>query len=751
MIKLISLQGFLNLSADAESKIKGKLRRFGLTESDVSRFDFAEDFVQAISIAVDERQTVIAAAEKEEYNSAKRMIMTAFGLDGKSSPEIAETISREREERIYGKAPDMEGHCFIPSDAEIYLTKDGLYCGFCVEFATGAKIIYLPLDSARLDQLIGFVEEELGGEPEKDSKEAEAESTKPASKPFSIFDDDDDGEEKEAVEINLRQVEIPSDKKIDLSAYEEAKKAAEKAVYSLIQRDKTVVFIESEESETIRAIGESLNSFDEAAKFVPVKIENEAGLEPQVVLARKTRLALRDTDASFAAAVSDIIEGERDGEPFWYAYIVIHDGTSAKAKKVSASAQGKDNLLPHAFAVMFDVIAEKAGVVPLEAAIEAQEESADKKKKRLVMAACIIIAAVAIISAIIMVIHYFGSYENPYNTTSSDNPQLSQSGPGITITTDAQTQAPATDVSEGEPLDVLTTDPSYSYPAEDTAGNISVSPTSPLVPSQAGTFTFTVYGYGHGVGMSQKGAEYYASFCGWNYIEILSLYYYGTVLVMGDSYPDSITYGGQAYSTRDYLATAVESEMGASYNPEALKAQTVAIYSFAKYCNYNVASTAHAFGKAPSEAVYAAVDAVIGQYLMYNGKVCQTFFHAMSAGKTTSYSNTFGGNQVAYLSGGRPSYGDAKESDFVSTVTFSSDEIKAKVYSTTGIELSGDPATWFTVLSHDGCINANTGYVASIQVGDRIFTGNKFRLEVLGGALRSHCFSMSYTPQTTVS
>jgi len=41
-------------------------------------------------------------------------------------------------------------------------------------------------------------------------------------------------------------------------------------------------------------------------------------------------------------------------------------------------------------------------------------------------------------------------------------------------------------------------------------------------------FTFTTYGYGHGVGMSQTGANLYASLEGWSYSEILTHYYPGT-------------------------------------------------------------------------------------------------------------------------------------------------------------------------------------------------------------------------------
>lgn len=85
-------------------------------------------------------------------------------------------------------------------------------------------------------------------------------------------------------------------------------------------------------------------------------------------------------------------------------------------------------------------------------------------------------------------------------------------------------------------------------------------------------------------------------------------------------------------------------------------------------------------------------------------------------------------------------------SDYITTVTFTSDELAALIYSKTNTQLTGDPSTWLTIESHDGCIDQNTGYVSYIKVGDQTYTGNKFRLEVLGGAIRSHCFSITYTP-----
>ena len=744
MLKLISLQGFLNLSDDAIKKIAEGLAPVGLGQDDISKFDDADDFLDAVGIAVDEQQTVVVAAENEEYNIIKKQLIGKFALDSKSSPDIAEAISREREELLEGRLPDMEDHCLVPSDAELYITSDGLYCGFCVEFANGAKLIYVPLDVTRLDTLLGYIREELG---EKEEEPEEEKKEDPNTRVlFSIFDDENEEQVSEEPEAPAQEEEEPEEP-VDLTGFDDALANAGKAVYSLIQLDKTVAFVDCEYSKYIKAMAKSVDGLTEAFSFENVELEGEDELEPQVALARKTRLALRNTGADFGAAISPILEGEKDGKTFYYSYIIIHDGTSAKAKKVSTgNQQGIDSLVSHAFALMFELLAQKAEILTAQEEQEDEIEETEKKKRIVFLSVCVAVAVIAILSAVIMVWKYLKSGDDIYNPSNSNNNNISTPSQSVSNTVAPTSSVPAITAgnSTANP-GTLTTDPNYQYPAEPTAGNVSASNTVSPVASQSGTFTFTVYGYGHGVGMSQNGANYYASI-GWNYLEILAMYYYGTNLVIGDKYPATVSFGGTSYNTRDYLAIAVESEMGSGFETEALKAQAVAVYTYAKYCNYNVSVTAHAFDKTPSEKAYAAVDAVIGQYVTYNGEVCQTLFHATSAYKTASFANTFGGEQVAYLSGGRPSYGDVKADNYMTTVTMTSDELKAKVYSTTGIQLSGDPSTWLKIVSHDACINENIGYVSYIQVGNQVYTGYKFRIEVLGGAIRSHCFTITYTP-----
>ena len=122
----------------------------------------------------------------------------------------------------------------------------------------------------------------------------------------------------------------------------------------------------------------------------------------------------------------------------------------------------------------------------------------------------------------------------------------------------------------------------------------------------------------------------------------------------------------------------------------------------------------------------------------------------MSAGKTTSYYNCWGknsGTSVPYLNGARTSIGDYYDEDFKSTVTITSQELQ-NLASAQGITLSGDPASWLNIISHDAAVREDIGYVSSIKVGSQVMTGNDFRINLLGGRIRSHCFAMTYTPST---
>ena len=54
--------------------------------------------------------------------------------------------------------------------------------------------------------------------------------------------------------------------------------------------------------------------------------------------------------------------------------------------------------------------------------------------------------------------------------------------------------------------------------------------------------------------------------------------------------------------------------------------------------------------------------------------------------------------------------------------------------------------SWITVLTHDQAVNADIGYVSTVNVGGKVITGNEFRSKLMEGRIRSHCFKLVYTP-----
>ena len=104
-----------------------------------------------------------------------------------------------------------------------------------------------------------------------------------------------------------------------------------------------------------------------------------------------------------------------------------------------------------------------------------------------------------------------------------------------------------------------------------------------------------------------------------------------------------------------------------------------------------------------------------------------------------------------YLSGGRKSYGDYLDKDFKQVYTVSSDELKSIITQKTGKEPTGDPATWLSIVSHDSCVREDIGYVSTINVGGKLYTGYDFRSDIMEGRIRSHCFTIEYVPNATTT
>ncbi len=215
-----------------------------------------------------------------------------------------------------------------------------------------------------------------------------------------------------------------------------------------------------------------------------------------------------------------------------------------------------------------------------------------------------------------------------------------------------------------------------------------------------------------------------------------------------------------SFSERDFLIYTVAAEMPASYPVEALKAQAVASYTYYTYEKQknagNSALQGADFSSVPSSfpttyspeglkklwgeqydahlgRIAAAVDAVFGKRIVYDGNPIFAAYHSCNWGQTET-SSVVWGTDFPYLQS-VVSGSDSLSPKAAATVTVSDDTF-AKAFP--NLSLSGNADLW---ISGTPTLSP-AGSVVSILIGGETFSGKAVR-EALD--LPSACFSVSHT------
>ena len=195
----------------------------------------------------------------------------------------------------------------------------------------------------------------------------------------------------------------------------------------------------------------------------------------------------------------------------------------------------------------------------------------------------------------------------------------------------------------------------------------------------------------------------------------------------------------------DYLIGVVSSEMPASFNFEALKAQSVLARTYAlkaKQTGKKLTDTVstqsyididqmknkweNSFNTYYNK-IKNAVENTNGEYLNYNGNYIEALYHSTNNGKTESSLDVFG-NYYPYLISVSSEY-DKNASGYLRTINMPLDTISNKL----GLNLNNDSV--ISILSYtDG------GNIKEININGNNFSGKKVR-ELLG--LRSADFDIS--------
>lgn len=195
----------------------------------------------------------------------------------------------------------------------------------------------------------------------------------------------------------------------------------------------------------------------------------------------------------------------------------------------------------------------------------------------------------------------------------------------------------------------------------------------------------------------------------------------------------------------DYLIGVVSSEMPASFNLEALKAQSVLARTYAlkaKQTGKKLTDTVstqsyididqmkNKWGNSFNtyyNKIKNAVENTNGEYLSYNGNYIEALYHSTNNGKTESSLDVFG-NYYPYLISVSSEY-DKNASSYLRTINMPLDTISNKL----GLSLNNDSV--INILSYtDG------GNIKEININGNNFSGKRVR-ELLG--LRSTDFDIS--------
>lgn len=267
--------------------------------------------------------------------------------------------------------------------------------------------------------------------------------------------------------------------------------------------------------------------------------------------------------------------------------------------------------------------------------------------------------------------------------------------------------------------------------------NVPAPQAGKVVESNPGQFAIQTYGWGHGVGMSQNGANFYATYAGWTYQDILFHYYPGTVLMnTGTADEDRLTIEHiPAGKTLDVIAGIVYHEMSSSMAPEAMKAQAVAAYTFLKYNNDD--SFDMRMKPNPPQNVIDACKEVLGEALYYNGDYALTVVTASSGGCSANCGEIFC-QDLPYLRSVSGDY-DAAYDPHYGTVTYiDAATMRNKIESSYGITLSDDPANWI-----QPTYSPTSGYINDVCIDGQIHVqGYAFSVAM---GFKSCKFSVMYT------
>ena len=481
------------------------------------------------------------------------------------------------------------------------------------------------------------------------------------------------------------------------------------AVKRLLDSQSIVAVNGTQNAEVLKSCGDSVEDFDSVFVFTP-HVEDKGEVNATEYAAQLAKVSLDLSAANIGASISDIYNA---GNAKFICIAVANDESAIVRKLYMAEDETEDAFIESAAIELIELIGEKAsGVrsVGIEISdapelIPEEEKKPTNKKSMIIFAA--VLSTVVVICAVLGVVYKVqgenGALANALNSIFGNETTTTTTTTTTETTTEPveDTQAEFVKFSDYMMSNIIAIEKrkieAETSTTETTTGSTEESSTQPQV-------------------VEDKGA------------------------------PATIKINGVDIEAKEALARIVMTEMGEGYNVEAIKAQTVVIYTFLKYCDNNFEIEGILISETYNDEVKSAVDAVFGQYLAVKDVVALTPYFAVAAGKTADAAGIFA-NSYDYLKpvsvNGNP---DVKAETYKIERKFSLGEMKGLLLQYNNkLVLDEDPAMWLRVVSHDAAVSSSIGYVAKVAVGNTEISGFDFKNNVIGSSIMaSHCFTVYY-------
>ncbi|MGN0677730.1 MAG: SpoIID/LytB domain-containing protein [Ruminococcus sp.] len=302
--------------------------------------------------------------------------------------------------------------------------------------------------------------------------------------------------------------------------------------------------------------------------------------------------------------------------------------------------------------------------------------------------------------------------ETIQTTTSAESEMTSSTTTNVSSDSATDTNKSAEE-SQNDPSQV-------PYKSGSGSGETPVQQPLEIASPSSGEFAFTTYGWGHGVGLSQNGANAYATYAGWSYQDILFHYYQGTYLMnTGTTDGEIVSVNGETMDVLDAVAGIVYREVGGSMHEEAIKAQAVAVYTYIKF--YGNDSHDLLCKPDPPQNVIDICRSVLGEALYYDGDFALTMFSASSGGYSANCYDVFS-QDVPYLRSVYCEYDSVCDPHYGTVTYMTAEEVRRCIESDYGITLSDNPENWFAPYVGD------SGYIYNVIIDGQIdVRGNDLR------------------------